>query len=75
MIIYGWSNGYSKYAELGILECPSCGKHSPFTIYEKAFKPKLFFVTVAKFNKSYTLVCDSCGSGWEISESKVKELT
>jgi hypothetical protein len=70
----GYSSGHSKYLYVGKMRCENCNNVSDFYIYEKAFKPRIMFIPIAKINKSYMLACELCKRGYEISEQKVKEL-
>jgi phage FluMu protein Com len=70
----GYRSGHSKYLYLGMLKCPNCKNVAEFYIYEKAFKPTVMFIPIAKFNKSYLLACESCKSGREISEQEVIKI-
>lgn len=70
----GYRSGHSKYLYLGMHKCPNCNNISEFYIYEKAFKPTVMFIPIAKINKSYMIACETCHMGREISEQEVIKL-
>lgn len=70
----GYRSGHSKYLYLGKLKCSNCNNTADFYVYEKAFKPTIMFIPIAKFNKSYMVACELCKRGFEISQEEVMKL-
>src|SRR4051812_17695799 len=66
MIIYGWGKDLRKLAYAGIEKCPNCGAVAHFWLCERANNASLYFLKIAKWNRQFLLMCQSCENGWEI---------
>ena len=72
MVLIWGNKGYSDHLGYFLYECPSCGRMSPFSVFQVRKKFTLFFVpTFSYFQKQY-LVCSYCDTTLEVPK-KMKE--
>lgn len=74
MIIIGWGKQSKKIADAGIIKCKNCNNYSAFEVRGLASNIKLYFISVAKWNKKTYLVCTVCDAGYELNEKAKKEI-
>ena len=74
MIFYGWGKDLKQIAYAGIEKCPNCKNFGHFWLCENSSYASLYFVTVAKWNKKYFLMCELCQKGCEIDNAAKDEL-
>ena len=75
MIVVGWGKKGNKVGYVGINKCPKCKNYAHFSLYELVSNVKLYFVTVAKFNKKRYMVCEVCDTGYELNEDQFLAFT
>lgn len=74
MIFYGWGKDLKQIAYAGVEKCPNCKNFGHFSLCENSSYASLYFVTVAKWNKKYFLMCELCQKGCEIDAAGKDEL-
>jgi len=74
VIVWGWGNQYRKIADAGIIKCGGCNQYTTFEIRELAKKFELYFIPIARWGKRYFLVCNNCEAGYELDNTKIKEI-
>lgn len=74
MLLVGWGKKAREIGYYGISKCPNCKNYTHFSIYELHNNIKLYFVTVAKYNKKRYLVCPVCEYGIELSPETFDEV-
>lgn len=74
MIVAGWGKGLRPIGYWGILKCSNCKNYTHFNLCELSNNIKLYFITVAKYNKKKYLVCPVCECGFDVTEEKFSEL-
>ena len=73
MVLLGWGQDSTKVCDAGIMKCDNCNNYSTFEIRELSRKASLYFIPVAKWDRKYYLVCDTCQYGYELNiETKNK---
>jgi transcription elongation factor Elf1 len=73
MVLLGWGQDSTKVCDAGIMKCDNCNNYATFEIKELARNASLYFITVAKWDRKYYLVCDTCQYGYELNvETKNK---
>lgn len=70
----GVSDRYYKIMELGYFDCPSCKKHSLFTLDEVKRKVDIFFIPTVAVSQKYAVMCKGCGNGWYIEEGDKNDI-
>ncbi len=65
-IIYGLNKNTTKYAYVGLCQCPKCHNLNNFFVYEQATRPTLFFIPTIKIKSKYFLACSICKYGKEL---------
>ena len=75
MIIIGWGKNVKEIGYYGIEKCPHCRNYVDFDVCELSNNVKLYFFTVAKFNKKRYLRCGACGCGYELDESQYGDVS
>lgn len=74
MIITSWGKKAKLIGYIGIMKCPNCKNYTHFSLYELFSNIKLYFVTVAKYNKKRYVVCSICEAGLELNEEDYNAL-
>lgn len=70
MIFASWGKDSREIGYWGILKCSNCKNYGHFSINELTNKVKLYFITVAKYDKKRYLICPICNAGYEIKDSE-----
>ena len=73
-IIWGWGSKSKKIGDAGYMNCNNCNNFSWFTIRQLAKEFNLYFISVAKWNRKYYLVCEICNAGYEIDKDKINNI-
>ena len=73
-MIIGWGKNIKEIGYYGVEKCPHCRNYVDFDICELSNNVKLYFFTVAKYNKKRYLRCCACGCGYELDESQYDEI-
>ena len=73
-MVIGWGKNIKEIGYYGILKCRNCKNYADFDICELSSNVKLYFFTVAKYNKKRYLRCGTCGCGYELNKSQYDEL-
>ena len=63
MLIFGFGTTQKQLGEVGSITCENCGNERPWVIVESSKKATLYFVPVAKWSKTYALICPVCTYG------------
>lgn len=74
MIFVGWGKNIKKIGYYGVLKCSHCKNYADFDVCELSNNIKLYFVTVAKYNKKRYLRCAACSCGYELDEGQYNEI-
>lgn len=74
MILVGWGKKAKQLAFTGIEKCRNCKNWCRFDLYEMSRRVTLYFVPVAKWGKTYYVVCHTCQAGFEVGEPEAQEL-
>ena len=73
VVLLGWGKESTKVCDAGIMKCDHCNNYVTFEIKELARKASLYFIPVAKWDRKYYLVCNTCQYGYELNmETKNK---
>lgn len=70
----GWGKKSKKIADVGLMKCPNCNNVAGLELREISNRAKLYFISVAKWNKKYYLVCPICSAGIELSKEKKDKI-
>lgn len=73
-MIIGWGKNIKEIGYYGVAKCKHCRNYVDFDVCELSNNIKLYFVTVAKYNKKRYLRCGTCGCGYELDESQYDEI-
>lgn len=74
MLIANWGDKSKKISDAGIDVCSNCHNLSAFELRTTESTAGLFFVSIAKWNKKYWYVCQTCSAGFPVSEGKEEEM-
>ena len=72
-MIINWGEKSKKVCDASINECSNCKDISTFEIRTMEKTAGMFFVSMAKWDKKYYLVCLQCSAGFPLSEGKEDE--
>ncbi len=65
---------YKKMKNLGVRQCPICGRESEFFLDEVKLKIDIFFIPTVTLKVSYAVMCGKCDQGKKCSEQWAVKL-
>lgn len=73
MIIYGWGKKHRVMGDGPVGKCTHCNNSGTFQVIEVCNSASLYFVTVAKWGKTYFLVCPICSNGLKLPDKSAAQ--
>lgn len=70
IVFYGWGETFKPIQYAGIELCPKCKNYSHIWICENAKYASLYWIKVAKWSRKYSVMCEACREGKELSTSQ-----
>ena len=70
-VLFNWGEEAEDLGPAIPVECPNCNNRAYLRLIHARKKAGVFFLTLAKFNSRYALVCEVCHHGFALSGREI----
>lgn len=73
MIVFGWGSGSKRLGDGFFLTCTNCHNANAFSVVEASKKITVYWLPVAKWDKTYFHICPVCSNGVQIPSRELAQ--